>query len=97
MAKIIRLTENDLASIVRRVILENNDVTRKLIQAQFVDKEKISQEDADDILSISAKGNYLMWLAKMVANGAVQSSEIKSFDNYFKTADDAKKPGITDE
>ena len=97
MAKIIRLTESDLASIVRRVILENNDATRKLMQAQFVDKEKISQEDADDILSIPAKVNYLMWLAKMVANGAVQSSEIKSFDNYFKTADDAKKPGITDE
>ena len=97
MAKIIRLTENDLASIVRRVISEANVATEKNFYAEFVDKGKISKEDADAILSLPAKANILMWLGRLVAKGYVESNEIKSFEGYLKTFESVNKPGVTDE
>lgn len=97
MAKIIRLTENDLASIVRRVISEANVATEKIFYADFVDKGKVSKEDADAILSLPGKANILMWLGRLVAKGYVDSSEIESFRGYLTTFESVNKPGVTDE
>lgn len=97
MAKIIRLTENDLASIVRRVISEATQKDREIMSDEFVKSGKLTEDELEDILSLSAKGNYLRWLARSVARGFVESSEIKSFENYFKIFETVKGPGVTDE
>jgi hypothetical protein len=96
MAKIIRLTENDLASIVRRVISEATQKDRELMSDEFVKSGKLTKDELEDILSIPVKANYLRWLARSVVRGFVESSEIKSFDKYFKIFETVKSPGVTD-
>lgn len=96
MAKIIRLTENDLASIVRRVISEATQKDRELMSDEFVKSGKLTEDELEDILSLPVKANYLRWLARSVVRGFVEPSEIKSFDKYFKIFETVKSPGVTD-
>ena len=50
MKKVIRLTESDLARIVKRVIKEQNEVTPEMIIAMLMrEAESTPQEDYDDV------------------------------------------------
>ena len=50
MKKVIRLTEADLARIVKRVIKEQNEVTPEMIIAMLMrEAESTPQEDYDDV------------------------------------------------
>lgn len=50
MRKVIRLTEADLARIVKRVIKEQNEVTPEMIIAMLMrEAESTPQEDYDDV------------------------------------------------
>jgi hypothetical protein len=97
MAKIIRLTENDLASIVRRVISEATQKDRDIMSDEFVKSGKLTEEELEDILSLPAKANILRWLARLVTKGYVESFQIKSFGGYLTTFESVNKPGVTDE
>ena len=77
MAKIIRLTENDLSLIVRRAIKEQNQADIQNIRRVLVDTGKISEADFEKIITVSnGKSNYIKLLAKALAKGYMHSTDI---------------------
>lgn len=97
MAKIIRLTENDLSLIVRRVIKEQNQTDIQNIRRVLVDTGKISEKDFQEIITVSkGKSNYIKFLAKALARGYMENTDIykwgpekDKFIGQFEKAKDA--------
>jgi len=92
MAKTIRLTENDLQLIIRRIISEQNQATIAQYKQIFVDSGKISEEVYDDIVSAAGgKGAYIKWLSARVAEKKILEEDIYKYEDYFKSFEEAKK------
>ena len=92
MAKTIRLTENDLQLIIRRIINEANEATIAQYKQIFVDSGKISEEVYDEIVSAAGgKGAYIKWLSARVAEKKVLEEDIYKYEDYFKSFEEAKK------
>ena len=92
MAKIIRLTERDLHSIIKNVIRENNEATIAQYKQIFVNSGKISEEVYDEIVSAAGgKGAYIKWLSARVAEKKVLEEDIYKYEDYFKSFEEAKK------
>ena len=82
MAKTIRLTENDLQLIIRRIISEQNQATIAQYKQIFVDSGKISEEVYDEIVSAAGgKGAYIKWLSARVAEKKVLEEDIYKYED----------------
>lgn len=92
MAKTIRLTESDLATIVRRVIKEQNEATISNYRKIFVNSGKLSEEVFDEIVEVSkGKGAYVKWLAARVAEKKIKDEDIYKFEEYLVSFSKAKR------
>ena len=92
MAKTIRLTESDLATIVRRVIKEQNEATISNYRKIFVNSGKLSEEVFDEIVEVSkGKGAYVKWLAARVAEKKIKDEDIYKFEEYLVSFEKAKR------
>jgi len=92
MAKTIRLTESDLATIVRRVIKEQNEATISNYRKIFVDSGKLSEEVFDEIVEVcKGKGAYVKWLAARVAEKKIEDEDIYKFEGYIDSFEKAKR------
>lgn len=92
MAKTIRLTESDLATIVRRVIKEQNEATISNYRKIFVDSGRLSEEVFDEIVEVcKGKGAYVKWLAARVAENKIKDEDIYKFEGYFDLFEKAKR------
>jgi hypothetical protein len=96
MAKTIRLTENDLQSIIRRIIIENNAATINQYRQIFVDSGKISEKDYNTIIETSdGKGAYIKWLCARVAKKIIKGEDISRFKDFFSTFEEIQKGNQT--
>lgn len=92
MAKTIRLTEQDLSIIIKRVIKEQNEATISNYRKIFVDSGKLSGEVFDEIVEVSkGKGAYVKWLAARVAEKKIKDEDIYKFEGYFDSFEKAKR------
>ena len=92
MAKTIRLTEQDLSIIIKRVIREHNEATISNYRKIFVDSGKLSEEVFDEIVEVSkGKGAYVKWLAARVAEKKIKDEDIYKFEGYIDSFEKAKR------
>jgi len=95
MAKTIRLTEQDLSVIIKRVIKESNQTDIDNIQKALVDTGKVSEEDFEKIKKASKnKSKYVVLLTIARANDFIRSSDIDKWgpepEKYFGVFEKAK-------
>ena len=70
-------------SLMERLISE---VSIEQLKAQFVDSGKLSEKVFDQIVNaVGGKTAYATWLAKKVADGVIEPSNIDSFEQYIST------------
>lgn len=92
MAKTIRLTEQDLSIIIKRVIREQNEATISNYRKIFVDSGKLSGEVFDEIVEVSkGKGAYVKWLSARVAEKKIKDEDIYKFEGYIDSFEKAKR------
>jgi hypothetical protein len=92
MAKIIRLTERDLHSIIKNVIREQNEATIAQYKQIFVNSGKIDEDVYDEIVAAAkGKGAYIKWLCSRVAEKKILEEDVYKYEDYLKSFDEAKK------
>ena len=68
------------------------EVSLEDIKSHFVDTNKISQNDFEEIISaVGNKTSYATWLAKKVANNIIKGEDIYKFKKYFSIFSRQKK------
>lgn len=77
-----------LINILKEMLTE---VSVEQLKTQFVDSNKISQKDFDEITNTTSKTAYITWLAKKVADKIITPIEIHKFKKYFDVFDRRKK------
>ena len=84
------LDENiKLTTLLKEVLLE---VSLDDIKSQFVDTNKISQKEFEEIVNaVGNKSAYATWLAKKVADKTIKGEDIYKYKNYFTIFDRRKK------
>jgi len=76
-------------SLMERLISE---VSIEQLKAQFVDSGKLSEKVFDQIVNaVGGKTAYATWLAKKVADGVIEPSNIDSFEQYISIFDRHRK------
>ena len=69
-----------------RTVFYKLEVSLEDIKSHFVDTNKISQNDFEEIISaVGNKTSYATWLAKKVANNIIKGEDIYKFKKYFST------------
>jgi hypothetical protein len=92
MAKVIKLTENDLRLIIKRVINEQNEATIAQYKQIFVNSGKIDEDVYDEIVAAAkGKGAYIKWLCSRVAEKKILAEDVYKYEDYLKSFDEAKK------
>jgi hypothetical protein len=82
------LIENRL-TINSRLLAE---VSIDILKSQYVDTNKISQEDFDNIVDASnQKSAYATWLAKKVVDKIIKTEDVYKFKEYFPIFDKNKR------
>ena len=78
-----------LITILNEILLE---VSLDDIKSQFVDTNKVSQNDFKEIVNaVGNKSAYATWLAKKVADKTIKGEDIYKFKNYFSIFTRQKK------
>lgn len=77
-----------LINILKEMLTE---VSVEQLKTQFVDSNKISQKDFDEITNTTSKTAYITWLAKKVADKIITPIEIHKFKKYFDVFDRRKR------
>jgi hypothetical protein len=68
------------------------EVSLEDLKSHFVDTDKISQDDFEEIISaVGNKSAYATWLAKKVADKIIKGEDIYKFKNYFSIFSRQKK------
>ncbi len=92
MAKTIRLTENDLQLIIRRIISEANEATIAKYKQIFVDSGKIDEEYWDEIVQATmGKDAYMKWLCSRIVRKIIKAEDSLRYESLFKTFEQIKK------
>jgi hypothetical protein len=92
MAKIIRLTERDLHSIIKNVIRENNEATIDKYKKIFIDTGKIDGEYWDEIVQATmGKDAYMKWLCSRIVRKIIKAEDSLRYESLFKTFEQIKK------
>jgi hypothetical protein len=92
MAKVIKLTENDLRLIIKRVINEQNEATIAQYKQIFVNSGKIDEDVYDEIVAAAkGKGAYIKWLCSRVAEKKILAEDVYKYEDYLNSFDEAKK------
>jgi hypothetical protein len=77
-----------LTSLLKELLTE---VSVEQLKTQFVDSNKISQKDFDEIINTTSKTAYITWLAKKIADKIIKSEDIYKYKKYFSIFDRRKK------
>ena len=67
------------------------EVSVEQLKTQFVDSNKISQKDFDEITNTTSKTAYITWLAKKVVDKFIKAEDIYKFKKYFNIFDRRKR------
>lgn len=68
------------------------EVSIEALKQQFVDTEKITPEDFEEIINaVGTKSAYATWLAKKVADGIIKGEDIYKYKEYFSIFDRQKR------
>jgi hypothetical protein len=79
----------NLTTLLKEILLE---VSLDDIKSQFVDTNKVSQKDFEEIVNaVGNKSAYATWLAKKVADKTIKGEDIYKYKNYFTIFDRRKK------
>jgi len=69
-----------------------NEASIDQLQSQFVDTNKVSQEDFDQIKDATGgKGAYATWMTKKVADKVLKGEDIYKWKDYFQMFNRRKK------
>jgi hypothetical protein len=77
-----------LTSLLKEILTE---VSVEQLKTQFVDSNKISQKDFDEITNVTSKTAYITWLAKNIADKIIIAEDIYKYKKYFNIFDRYKK------
>jgi hypothetical protein len=67
-----------------------NEASIEQLQQQFVDTNKISAKDFENIKQATEKGAYATWLVKKVIDKIIKSEDVYKFKDYFAIFDKYK-------
>lgn len=67
------------------------EINSQRLKSMFLDTGKISERDYEQIIGITKKTAYGMWLAKKVSDDLVKSEDIYKWEEYFKIFDRRKR------
>lgn len=67
------------------------EINTQRLKSMFLDTGKISERDYEQIIGITKKTAYGMWLAKKVSDDLVKSEDIYKWEEYFKIFDRRKR------
>lgn len=67
------------------------EINTQRLKSMFLDTDKISERDYEQIIGITKKTAYGMWLAKKVSDGLVKGEDIYKWEEYFEIFDRRKR------